>query len=89
MSLFKSVRITLVGFMAVYLLIALPSFADIDPENIMGMWLFDEGKGGVATDSSKQGNDGEIHGAKWVDGKFGKALEFDGANNWVEVPRAC
>ena len=88
MSLFKSVRIGFLGFMAVYLLIALPSFADIDPENIMGMWLFDEGKGGVATDSSKQGNDGEIHGAKWVDGKFGKALEFDGASNWVEVPHS-
>ena len=39
------------GFMAVFLLMGLPSFADIDPENIMGMWLFDEGKGGVATDS--------------------------------------
>ena len=88
MFLFKNVRITLASFMAVFLLVALPSFADIDPENIMGMWLFDEGKGGVATDSSKQGNDGEIHGAKWVDGKFGKALEFDGASNWVEVPHS-
>ena len=52
------------------------------------MWLFDEGKGGTAADSSENGNDGEIHGAKWVDGKFGKALEFDGASNWVEVPHS-
>ncbi len=88
MALFKSVQITLASFMVAFLLIALPSLADIDPKNITGMWLFDEGKGGVATDSSEHGNDGEIHGAKWVDGKFGKALEFDGAGNWVEVPHS-
>ena len=88
MSLFKNVRVTLASFMAVFLLIALPSLADIDPDSITGMWLFDEGKGGTATDSSENGNDGEIHGAKWVDGKFGKALEFDGASNWVEVPHS-
>ncbi len=88
MSLFKNVRISLVGVMAVFLLIAPHGFADIDPDSITGMWLFDEGKGGVATDASENGNDGEIHGAKWVDGKFGKALEFDGAGNWVEVPHS-
>ena len=88
MSLFKNVRVTLASFMAVFFLIALPSLAEIDPESITGMWLFDEGKGGTAADSSENGNDGEIHGAKWVDGKFGKALEFDGASNWVEVPHS-
>ena len=88
MLLSKTMRITAASFMAVFLLIALPSLAKIDSENIMGMWLFNEGKGGVATDSSKQENDGEIHGAKWVDGKFGKALEFDGVGNWVEVPHS-
>ena len=88
MFLFKNVRVTLASFMAVFLLIALPSLAEIDPESITGMWLFDEGKGGTAADSSENGNDGEIHGAKWVDGKFGKALEFDGASNWVEVPHS-
>ena len=88
MYLAKSVRITIASFMAVFLFIALPSLAKIDPANIMGMWLFDEGKGGTAIDASKQGNDGEIHGAKWVDGKFGKALEFNGTDNWVEVPHS-
>ncbi|MCE2415537.1 LamG domain-containing protein [Candidatus Poribacteria bacterium] len=88
MFLVKNVRISLASFVVVFLLAALPSFAKIDPDTIMGMWLFDEGKGNVATDSSEHGNDGEIHGAKWVDGKFGKALEFDGASNWVEVPHS-
>ena len=42
-----------------------------------GIWLFDEGKGGVAADTSGNGNDGEVSGAKWVEGKFGGALEFE------------
>ena len=36
MSLFKNVRIGFLGFMAVFLLMGLPSFADIDPDSIMG-----------------------------------------------------
>ncbi len=81
----RIIRIASASFIALCWLIVLHSGAKIDSGNIMGMWLFDEGKGGVAKDSSKQGNDGDIHGAKWVEGKFGKALEFDGADNWVEV----
>ena len=88
MHLSKSVRISFVALMGVFLLITLPSLAKIDPESIMGMRLFDEGNGGTAADASGNGNDGEIHGAKWVDGKFGKALEFDGVGNWVEVPHS-
>ena len=88
MSLFKNVRILIASFMAIFLLIALPSLAKIDPDSITGMWLFNEGKGNTAKDSSGNGNDGDIHGAKWVDGKFGKALEFNGADNWVEVPHS-
>ena len=48
------------------------------PEGLVGAWLFDEGKGNVAKDASGNGHDGEIRKAKWVDGKFGKALEFNG-----------
>ena len=88
MYLSKSVRIGFVGLVGIFLLIALPSLAKIDPDNITGMWLFNEGKGNIATDGSGNGNDGEIHGAKWVDGKFGKALEFNGTDNWVEVPHS-
>ena len=88
MFLSNSVRITLASFVVLFLLIALPSLAKINPDNITGMWLFNEGKGNTATDTSGNGNDGEIHGAKWVDGKFGKALEFNGTDNWVEVPHS-
>ena len=47
MFLSKSVGLPLASFVAVFLLIALPGFAKIDPANIMGMWLFNEGKGGT------------------------------------------
>ena len=53
----------------------------IDEGSILGMWLFDEGEGDIAKDSSANGNDGQINGAKWVDGKIGKALSFDGAES--------
>lgn len=57
----------------------------IDPATVIGMWLFDEGSGKSANDSSGKGNHGKIVGAKYVDGKFEKALYFDGNDNCVEV----
>jgi len=46
---------------------------------------FDEGAGSIAKDASKFKNDCALKGnPKWIDGKFGKALEFDGAT-WGEV----
>ena len=62
------------------------------PEPSLILYLpFDEGEGDIAGDASKYGNHGKLEGMKpnlpeWVDGKFGKALEFNGQNNWVEVP---
>ena len=54
------------------------SSAKIDPDAALGIWFFDEGKGGTAKDSSKNGNDGEIVDAQWVEGKFEGALKFEG-----------
>jgi hypothetical protein len=49
---------------------------------------FEEGKGDVTKDASSYGHDGKlVRNPKWVDGKIGKALEFDGTkSNYVEVP---
>ncbi|MBM3237974.1 LamG domain-containing protein [Candidatus Poribacteria bacterium] len=59
--------------------------AKIDPESIVGIWLFDDGKGAIAEDLSGNGNDGKLmKEPKWVDGKFGKALEFNGTDNYVD-----
>ena len=63
------------------------TFAEIDPDTVVGVWLFDEGKGNVATDASENGLDGEFEGKpKWVEGKFGMALEFDGKSAYVQIP---
>ena len=51
----------------------------IDPATIAGMWLFDDGSGETARDSSGNGNDGQIFGAQWTEGRFGKGLQFDGS----------
>ena len=83
----KRVLLTL-GVMCFSLIAVHISTAEIDFESAVGIWLFDEGKGGVAGDSSGEGNDGEVVKAPWVDGKFGKALDFDGkrmCQDWTKT----
>ena len=71
----------------IFCLMIISSEAAFDPETLVGAWLFDDGNGDVAEDSSGNGLDGALKGdAKWVNGQFGKALEFDGATGYVEVP---
>ena len=55
-------------------------------EGLVGYWPFDEGSGKVAKDASGTGNDGKFVGSpKWVTGKFGTAIEFDGTSSYVAV----
>jgi len=63
--------------------------AEIEPATVVGIWLFDEGRSNIASDSSGNGLDGEIgNGIQWVDGQYGsKALHFPG-NSVVIVPHA-
>jgi hypothetical protein len=56
----------------------------VSQANIIGAWLFDEGSGNVLKDASGNGHDGVITGGMWIEGKFGKALEFD-ADTFIEV----
>ena len=63
----------------VCLSLMLPNLSSaIDPDAALGIWFFDEGKGGTAKDASENGNDGEIVDAQWVAGEFGEALKFEG-----------
>ncbi len=60
-----------------------------DPSLVLCL-CFDDGSGEVATDSSQYGNDGDLMGGpEWVDGKFGGALQFDGVDDFVQVPHAA
>ena len=42
----------------------------------IGVWLLDEGSGDDAKDSGPNKYDGTLTGGKWIEGKFGKAIEF-------------
>ena len=80
-------KLSLVCVSLIVITLALPSISDskIDSKTIECLWLFDEGSGNVAEDLSGNGYHGEILGAKWVSGKFGKALEFDGVDDDVVI----
>jgi len=61
----------------------LPGFANA---KILGAWLFEEGKGDQAKDSSGRSVDGVLVGnPEWVAGKFGTALKFE-PNKYVDFP---
>lgn len=54
------------------------------PELILDLNFNDENPG-TATDSSGNGNDGTIYGATYIEGISGKALNFDGVNDYVDL----
>ncbi len=81
------VKLLCVSLMVMSLMFVGISSANIDFGDCVGMWLFDEGNGNKAEDSSGTGNDATIEGgAKWVNGKFGKGLSLDGSDDYVEIP---
>jgi hypothetical protein len=55
--------------------LAVPCHAKIDPGDLVGLWLFDEGEGTSVKDSSGQENHGQFNGTlQWTEGVFGGAL---------------
>lgn len=68
------------------LIITSLSIANPAEDGLVAYWSFDEGTGKTAADATGNGHDGEFNGApKWVAGKFGTALEFDGKGDYVAV----
>lgn len=62
------------------------SIANVADDGLVGYWAFDEAAGDKASDATGNGHNGQFEGApKWVEGKFGSALEFDGATDYVAV----
>ena len=64
-------------------------YTRIEPNDVIGVWLFDEDSGKTIKDSSGNGNDGEALGKfKRKPGKFGGGLEFPGVDgqNHIEIP---
>jgi len=75
-------KVIVSAFLLAFILVpAIVSHAAVDINTAVGVWLFDDGAGDVAKDSTSNQFDGQIAGAVWGDGKFGKALTFDGKSN--------
>ena len=76
-------KVTLICFGLTDLMWVAPEtgYAQIDQKAIVGIWLFDEGRGKTLSDSSGNGHDGKIgNGIKWIAGQYSsKALHFPGA----------
>lgn len=79
-------KIVLLASTIVVLVVCLVALAQAQIEGLILYLPFDEGSGDTAGDISGKGNDGDIEGAKWVQGQDGGALEFSGADAFVEVP---
>ena len=68
-------------------LIAAAASVTVTATGLIAHWSFDEGSGSTANDSTGNGNTGAlVNGPAWVDGKFGKALDFSGSNDYVLIP---
>ncbi|MBU3957828.1 MAG: hypothetical protein KKB25_02025, partial [Nanoarchaeota archaeon] len=75
------------------------ALVDVQPnkDGLVGSWNFDEGSGTSAYDASGNGNVGTLNNGTsatcfvngacpdWTDGKFGKALSFDGIGDYVKL----
>lgn len=75
-------------FIIISIVVCFGSIGEASLKDGLVLYLtFDQIEGGKVKDMSGNSNDGIVNGdAKLVDGKFGKALEFDGIDDFVEVP---
>ena len=60
------------------LLVVCKNSSALNMKNLVTLWLFDEGSGQVVADETGNGHQGTIQNPKWVAGKFGTSLEFQG-----------
>src|SRR3989338_8633774 len=87
-------RILKLGFILTLLFIFMPThianagIISKPPSNLglVGYWSMNEGTGTYAGDASGNKNTGTLtNGPTWVDGKRGKALNFDGSDDYVDA----
>jgi hypothetical protein len=85
-SIVTKLTLFCLSFTVVSLLLTHFANAKIELENLVAMWLLDEGKGTVVEDSSGNGHDGNVMGdLRWINGEFGEAIDFSGGAS-VQVP---
>jgi hypothetical protein len=65
---------------------------DINPgepdikKGLVGHWAFDEKSGNIVEDSSNYSNNGTVYGATRATGAINDALDFDGIDDFVQIP---
>ncbi len=63
-----------------------PKVLGASTSGLVGYWNFDENSGTVASDSSGNGNLGQLtNGASWTSGKIGSGVVFDGVDDRVLI----
>lgn len=83
-GIMKTALLFLTVFAAAFCVVLGQSWA-VD-EGLVGYWKFDEDGGEEMADSSGTGNDGVMVGnVEWVEGKFGRALQFSESQSCVKV----
>jgi hypothetical protein len=80
-------RMNLIIVTMLGLFVLCPKASAVSDSNLVAHWQFDEGSGTIAYDSAGN-NDGTIYGAQWTTGIIGGGLNFDGINDYVEIPDA-
>jgi hypothetical protein len=83
-SLMKIVYVTF----SIFVLLVLTTVVYGADESLVLALAFDEGQGTTTKDSSQYGFKAAIEGPVWADGKFGKALKFDGVDDIVRIADA-
>jgi flagellin-like protein len=54
--------------------------------NLVAWYRFDESSGTIANDETTRNDGNLVNGPQWVDGKYGKALSFDGVDDYANNP---
>jgi hypothetical protein len=57
-------------------------------QSTFALYHFNEGQGSILTDVSGNGNNGTITGGTWINGEFGKALQFNGTSDYALVNKS-
>ncbi len=71
------------GTLAAIAVLVMPLSAPAEDlkRDVVAAWDFSEGEGTVLHDKSGHGHHGQIHGATWVSGSWGRGLRFDRSRN--------
>lgn len=80
-----------VGIISIFILSALAPISqgfhlNISTSGLVAYWKLDEDEGNIAYDSVNDFH-GTVYGASWIAGKIGNALDFDGENDFIDLPR--